>query len=58
MVDKKWLVRFTDPSLAAVVISAARIERHGEHLVFLLASGELAALFLFEGVSTWLELAE
>jgi hypothetical protein len=51
-------VRFTHPALAEVLITGARFEKHNEHLVFLSASNDLAALFLLEGVSESLEVAE
>lgn len=38
-------------------VRAARIEVHGEHLVFLTAEGKLTALFLMDLVESWNEIA-
>jgi hypothetical protein len=53
MDDKTYLVRFKESDLSPVVVEAERVEVHGEHLVFLRASGELSAMFLFEIVRDW-----
>ena len=56
MVHKTYLVRFKESDLSPVVVEAERVEVHGEHLVFLSASGELSAMFLLEGVKDWSEI--
>jgi hypothetical protein len=56
MPDKTYLVRFKEPGLAPQLVRAASVEIHGEHLVFLRASGELSAMFLFEIVKDWSEI--
>jgi hypothetical protein len=56
MDDKTYLVRFKESDLSPVVVEAERVEVHGEHLVFLRASGELSAMFLFEIVRDWSEI--
>jgi hypothetical protein len=56
MVDKTYLVRFKELGLDPVLVEAASVEVHGEHLVFLRSGGELSALFLFEIVRDWSEI--
>jgi hypothetical protein len=56
MVRKTYLVRFKESDLSPVVVEAERVEVHGEHLVFLSASGELSAMFLLEVVKDWSEI--
>jgi hypothetical protein len=56
MDDKTYLVRFKESGLSPVLVEAAKVEVHGEHLVFLRAGGELSALFLFENVEDWSEI--
>jgi hypothetical protein len=56
MVRKTYLVRFKESDLSPVVVEAERVEVHGEHLVFLSASGELSAMFLLEVVKEWSEI--
>jgi hypothetical protein len=56
MVHKTYLVRFKESDLSPVVVEAERVEVHGEHLVFLSASGELSAMFLLEVVKDWSEI--
>ena len=56
MVRKTYLVRFKESDLSPVVVEAERVEVHGEHLVFLSASGELSAMFLLEIVKGWSEI--
>jgi hypothetical protein len=56
MVHKTYLVRFKESDLSPVVVEAERVEVHGEHLVFLSASGELSAMFLLEIVKDWSEI--
>jgi hypothetical protein len=51
-----YLVRFKESGLCPVLVEAEKVEVHGEHLVFLRASGELSAMFLFEIVEDWEEL--
>jgi hypothetical protein len=53
MDDKTYLVRFKESGLSPVLVEAGKVEVHGEHLVFLRASGELSAMFLFEIVRDW-----
>jgi hypothetical protein len=47
------LVRFKKSGLSPVLVEAGKVEVHGEHLVFVRASGELSAMFLFEIVRDW-----
>ena len=54
MPNKTFLVRLRSDALQRV--RAATVEMHGEHLVFLTAEGELAALFLMELVESWNEI--
>jgi len=56
MDHKTYLVRFKESDLSPVVVEAERVEVHGEHLVFLRASGELSAMFLLEIVKDWSEI--
>jgi hypothetical protein len=56
MDDKTYLVRFKEADLAPVLVEAERVEIHGEHLVFLRATGELSAMFLFEILKDWSEI--
>ena len=56
MVRKTYLVRFKESDLSPVVVEAERVEVHGEHLVFLSASGELSAMFLLDIVKDWSEI--
>jgi hypothetical protein len=53
MDDKTYLVRFKESGLSPVLVEAGNVEVHGEHLVFLRASGELSAIFLFAIVRDW-----
>ena len=53
MVHKTYLVRFKESDLSPVVVEAERVEVHGEHLVFLRASGKLSAMFLLAIVKDW-----
>jgi hypothetical protein len=53
MMDKTYLVALKLPSRAVQHVIAARLEIHGENLVFLNAEGELAAMFLMEIVQSW-----
>lgn len=53
MDDKTYLVRFKESDLSPVVVEAERVEVHGEHLVFLRASGELSAMFLLDIVKDY-----
>ena len=55
MPDTKYLVRFKESDLAPQLVKAAAVETYGEHLVFLLSTGELSALFLLEAVKDWEE---
>jgi hypothetical protein len=56
MPDKNYLVRFKESDLAPQLVKAAAVEKYGEHLVFLLSTGELSALFLVEAVKDWEEI--
>ena len=53
MIDQTYLVALKPPSHAVQHVIAASLEIHGEHLVFLNAEGNLAALFLMEIVQSW-----
>jgi hypothetical protein len=53
--NKTFLVRLKSDGLQHV--RAATVEMHGEHLVFLTAKGELAALFFFAIIESWNEIA-
>jgi hypothetical protein len=55
MPDGHYLVRFKDSNLPPQLVRASTVEVHGEHLTFLLSSGELSALFLLETVKDWEE---
>jgi hypothetical protein len=55
MADKTYLIRFKQVDLRSHLVIAANAEMHGEHLVFLRADGNLAALFLLEIVESWSE---
>jgi hypothetical protein len=56
MVHKTYLVRFKESDLSPVAVEAERVEVHGEHLVFVRASGELSAMFLLGIVLDWSEI--
>ncbi len=56
MPDKNYLVRFKEENLAPQLVKAAAVEIYGDHLAFLLSSGELSALFLREAVKDWEEI--
>jgi hypothetical protein len=56
MDEKTYLVRFKEPGSAPMLVKAASVEVHGEHLVFLRSSGQLSALFLFDIVRDWSEI--
>ena len=55
MADVTFVVRFKSSDLEPQLVSASRVEVHGDHLVFL-SDGELIALFLMEAVETWFEI--
>jgi hypothetical protein len=55
MGEKTYRIRFKGPQLVPHLVTAARAETHGEHLVFLRSDGSLAALFLMEVVESWPE---
>ena len=57
MRDKTFLVQYKAPETSSQIVVAARIEVHGEHLVFVNSEGKLAALFLMEIVESWREIA-
>jgi hypothetical protein len=56
MPDKNYLVRFKESDLAPQLVKAAAVKTYGEHLVFLLSTGEPSALFLLEAVKDWEEI--
>jgi hypothetical protein len=53
MMDQTYLVALKVPSRAVQHVIAASLKIQGEHLIFLNAEGELAALFLLEIVQSW-----
>jgi hypothetical protein len=55
MRDKGYMVRFKCSNLPPQLVTAASVEIHGEHLVFLRSDGSLAALFVLEIVESWPE---
>ena len=55
MPDKTYLVRFKESNVPPQLVRGNRFEIHGDHLAFLMADGQLSALFLFEIVLDWLE---
>jgi hypothetical protein len=55
VVDKTFIVRFKPRELAPQSFLAERAEFHGDHLVLLTSTGELAAMFLMETVESWHE---
>jgi hypothetical protein len=52
---KSYLVRFKCSKLPPQPVTAASVQIHGEHLVFLRSDGSLAALFVLEIVESWSE---
>lgn len=54
MADKTFLIKLANDSIQHV--RAARMEVHGQHMVFLTAGEKLAAIFLIESVKSWNEL--
>jgi hypothetical protein len=57
MPDKTFLVQYKAPEPSSRIVVAARLEVHGEQLVFLNSEGKLAALFLMEIFESWHEIA-
>jgi hypothetical protein len=55
MLEKVYLIKFKEPDVPSLRVTAARVETHGEHLVFLTSNGTLAALLLAEVVADWFE---
>ena len=55
MPNKTYLVKLRSNAIQHVRASAFEIQ--GEHLAFVSAEGKLAALFLFEIVESWNEIA-
>jgi hypothetical protein len=53
VVNQTYLVMLKPPNKAVQQVIAATVEFHGEHLAFLTAEGELAALFLLDIVQSW-----
>jgi len=58
MPDRYYSVRFKEADLAPERVRAAKVEVHGEHLVFLSSTGELSALFLRDVILDWEPLDE
>ncbi len=56
MSNKTYLIRFKPPEIGFGLVTAARAEIHGEHLVLLREDGSLCALFVLEIVESWSEL--
>jgi hypothetical protein len=56
MADKTYFFRFKPPETGTQLVVAESAQIYGDHLVFLNAEGELAALFLREIVESWTEL--
>jgi hypothetical protein len=55
MSDKTYLVRMKLPHSSLQHVIATKAEIRGDHLVFVDAKGQLAALFLMEIVQSWKE---
>jgi hypothetical protein len=55
MPTKTYLVQFKGGDLPPELVIAETIEFHGEHLVFLISDGSLAALFVSDIVESWSE---
>jgi hypothetical protein len=53
MRDESYLVQFKCSNLNPHLVTAASVQIHGEHLVFLRSDGCLAALFVLEIVKSW-----
>jgi hypothetical protein len=54
MPDKAYLIRFKGPDpIPPELMIAAKIEFHGEHLIFLRSDGSPAALLVLENVESW-----
>jgi hypothetical protein len=56
MPDKAYLIKFKETDVPPHLVIAARIEFHGEHLVFLKSDGTLAALCVLKIVESWSEI--
>ena len=56
MTPNVYLVRLRRPSQSIQRVQADRYEIQGDHLVFLLADGRLAALFMLEAVESFNEM--
>jgi hypothetical protein len=54
--EKIFLVTFKPSEWKTQLVKADRVEVEGEHLAFLTAEGQLAALYLREIVESWSEL--
>jgi hypothetical protein len=55
MLEKIYLIKFKEPDVPSLRVIAARVETHGEHLVFLKSDGKVAALLLAEVIAEWFE---
>jgi hypothetical protein len=53
MRETNYLWRFNKPAISPLLIRAAKVETHGEHLVFLRSGGQACGLFLREIVKDW-----
>jgi len=57
MPERCFWIRFNASHSAPQLVRAAKVEIHGEHLVFLSSTGELAALYLLEVINDWHDLS-
>ena len=53
MIDQTYVVKLKVPGHFIQHVTAARVEVHGDHLVFFNARGKLAALFMIAIVQSW-----
>jgi hypothetical protein len=56
MLATNCLVRFKEAALPPLLITAAKVEAHGEHLAFLRSDGRSCGLFLREVVRDWCDI--
>jgi hypothetical protein len=56
MPDKTYLIRFKEPDTVSLLVIAASVETHGEHLAFLRSDDRLAALVVAEVIAEWFEI--
>jgi hypothetical protein len=57
MPDKTYLIRFKEPDAVSLLVIAASVETHGEHLAFLRSDGRLAALVVADVIAEWFEIS-